>query len=73
MNNRICTRNLILRPKVNALLDTIEVGKDVKVFEIATQFSKARLSVTPKTIANMLKERPDYLPLGRGIWERVKV
>jgi hypothetical protein len=73
MNSYICTRNAILRPKVNAYLDKIAIGTKVKIYEIASQFSTARLSVNPKTVANMLKERPDYHPLGKGVWERVKV
>ena len=73
MNSYICTRNRLLRPKVNAYLDTIAIGARVKIYEIASRFSTARLSVNPKTIANMLKERPDYRPLGKGVWERVKV
>jgi hypothetical protein len=51
-------------------LDAIETGKCVKIYEIASQFSSSRLSVNPKTVANMLKERPDYRPLGKGVWER---
>ncbi len=71
VNSYICTRNRILRPKVNAALDTIEIGKRVKIYEIASQFSSSRLAVNPKTIASMLKERPDYRPLGKGVWERI--
>ena len=70
MNSYICTRNRILRPKVNTALDAIETGKCVKIYEIASQFSSSRSSVNPKTVANMLKERPDYRPLGKGVWER---
>ena len=70
MNSYICTRNRILRPKVNTALDAIETGKYVKIYEIASQFSTGRRAVNPKTIANMLKERPDYRPLGKGVWER---
>jgi hypothetical protein len=73
VNSYICTRNRILRPKVNAALDSVEKGKRVKIYEIASQFSSSRLSVNPKTIANMLKERPDYRPLGKGVWERILV
>jgi hypothetical protein len=70
VNSYICTRNRILRPKVNTALDSIEIGKCVKIYEIASQFSSSRLAVNPKTIASMLKERPDYRPLGKGVWER---
>lgn len=73
MNNHACTRNQILRPKVNAKLDDVVVGTRVRIYEIASQFSSSRLSVNPKTIANMLKERPDYKPLGKGVWERIDV
>ena len=71
MNSYICTRNRILRPKVNAQLDTVVVGTRVKIYEIASQFSTGRRVVNPKTIANMLKERSDYRPLGNGVWERI--
>ena len=71
MNSYICTRNRILRPKVNTALDSIEIGKRVKIYEIASQFSTGRRVVNPKTIANMLKERQDYRPLGNGVWERI--
>ena len=71
MNSYICTRNRILRPKVNAALDSVGKGKRVKIYEISSQFSTARLAVNPKTIASMLKERPDYRPLGKGVWERM--
>jgi hypothetical protein len=73
MNSYICTRNRILRPKVNAKLDDVSIGTRVKVHEIASQSSSKRLQVNPKTIANMLKERPDYRPLGKGVWERIPV
>ena len=73
MNSYICTRNRILRPKVNSALDSVETGKRVKSYEIASQFSMGRRVVNPKTIANMLKERPDYRPLGNGVWERIPV
>ena len=63
--------NAILRPKVNAALDSVGIGKRVKIYEIASQFSTTLLSVNPRTIANMLKERPDYRPLGKGVWERI--
>jgi hypothetical protein len=71
VNSYICIRNRILRPKVNTALDSIEIGKRVKIYEIASQFSTGRRVVNPKTIANMLKERPDYRPLGKGVWERM--
>ena len=70
MNSYICTRNRILRPKVNSALDSVETGKRVKIYDIASQFSTGRRVVNPKTIANMLKERSDYRPLGNGVWER---
>jgi hypothetical protein len=73
MNSYICTRNRILRPKVNSALDSVETGKRVKSYEIASQFSMGRRVVNPKTIANMRKERPDYRPLGNGVWERIPV
>ncbi len=71
MNSYICTRNRILRPKVNATLDSVRIGKCVKIYDIASQFSAGRRVVNPKTISNMLKERSDYRPLGNGVWERI--
>jgi hypothetical protein len=73
MNSYICTRNRILRPKVNSVLNTVEFGKRVKIYVIASQFSTGRLAVNPKTISSMLKERSDYRPLGKGVWERIRV
>jgi hypothetical protein len=66
-------RNAILRPQVNKVLDTIQCGGKVEVAPIAMSFTDRCRQIEPKTIANMLKEREDFIPKGNGVWERVTV
>jgi hypothetical protein len=68
-----CHRNQLLRPKVNEVLDNVKKGQRIMVSPIATSLTTRRQSVEPKTISNMLKEREDFIPRGKGVWERISI